>query len=257
MHRPFVAVLSSGSCGNSMLCQSEEASIMIDAGISCRELERRLSAFGVDADDVDAVLLTHEHTDHNRGARRFCRLHKVSLFATEGTLALSSLDGVDATPIRRHGEFKIEDLRIRAFPVLHLAAEPVGFAISMNGRKLSIASDLGCLTKSVAKEMRGSDLVMVEANYDDDMLMNGSYPDFLKKAIAGDHGHLSNADAARLCAEVIQGSTKQIVLLHLSKDNNTTDLATEEVENAVKKRGLSRPSVSTTEHGCQNGPFVL
>lgn len=240
-----------------MFCQSDEASIMIDAGLSCRELERRLSVFGVDADDLDAVLLTHEHTDHNRGAGRFCRLHKVPLFATEGTLALSPLDGVETTPIRRHGEFEIMDLRIRAFPVLHLAAEPVGFAVSLNGRKVSIASDLGCLTKSVAKEMRESDLVMVEANYDDDMLMNGSYPEFLKKAIAGDHGHLSNADAARLCAEVVQGRTRQIVLLHLSKDNNTTDLAREEVEKAVKKRGSSRPSVSPTEHGCENGPFVL
>jgi phosphoribosyl 1,2-cyclic phosphodiesterase len=257
MHRPFVAVLSSGSCGNSILFHSQETSVLIDAGISCREMERRLSAFGADADDIDAVLLTHEHTDHNRGAKRFCSVHGIPVFGTGGTLALTPLEGVDATAIHRQGSFGVGDLRIRAFPVMHLAAEPVGYSIATDGTKVSIASDLGCLTKGVLKEMRDSRLVMVEANYDESMLLNGNYPDFLKKAIAGDHGHLSNDGASRLCAEVVTERTRQIVLLHLSRDNNTMDLARKAVDGRVRGRGGTKPKVTPTEHGAQNGPFAL
>jgi phosphoribosyl 1,2-cyclic phosphodiesterase len=257
MHQPFVAVLSSGSCGNSILIHSEETSLLVDAGISSRELERRMASFGAEPADIDAILLTHEHTDHNRGARRFCRSHGIPVFGTDGTLALSPLDGVDIRPITRHGLFSLGDLRIRPFPVMHLAAEPVGYTIALDGSRVSIASDLGCVTKDVTKEMAGSDLVMIEANYDNRMLLSGNYPDFLKRTIAGDHGHLSNDDAGRLCAEVVREKTKHVVLLHLSKDNNTLELASETVNEAVKKRGRVRPRIAPTEHGGQNGPFGL
>jgi phosphoribosyl 1,2-cyclic phosphodiesterase len=257
MHRPYVAVLSSGSCGNSILFRSNESSVLIDAGISCRELERRMSIFGTEPSDIEAVLLTHEHTDHNRGARRFCRMLDIPVYGTDGTLTLTPLDGARVTPIPRHGMFEIGELSIRSFPVLHLAAEPVGYSISSDGVRVSIASDLGCHTDVVAKEMSESDLVMVEANYDEHMLLNGSYPDFLKRTIAGDHGHLSNEDAGGLCAQVAKDRTRQIVLLHLSKDNNTMDLARETVERSIMKRGRKRPVVVPTEHGCKNGPFRL
>ncbi|HUU06906.1 MAG TPA: MBL fold metallo-hydrolase [Thermoplasmata archaeon] len=257
MHRPFVAVLSSGSCGNSILFRSNETSVLIDAGISCKEMERRLSSFGTEGQDIDAVLLTHEHTDHNRGAKRFCSIHDIPVFGTEGTLALTPLEGTDTRAIERHVTFGVGDLSIRAFPVMHLAAEPVGYSISFDGRRASVASDLGSLTEGVLREMRDSDLVMIEANYDEAMLMNGSYPDFLKKAIAGDHGHLSNEDAGRLCSEVASERIRQIVLIHLSKDNNTMDLAREAVEKCVTNGGGKRPAISPTEHGCQNGPFAL
>ncbi len=257
MHRPFVAVLSSGSCGNSILFRSNETSVLIDAGISCKEMERRLSLFGAEAQDIDAVLLTHEHTDHNRGAKRFCSIHDIPVFGTEGTLALTPLEGTDAKTIERHGTFGVGNLSIRTFPVRHLAAEPVGYSIALDGIRASIASDLGSPTEEVLKGMRGSDLVMIEANYDEDMLMNGGYPYFLKTAIAGDHGHLSNEDAGRLCSEMTSERTKQIVLLHLSKDNNTVDLAMEAVEKRVLCGGGARPSIAPTEHGCQNGPFAL
>ena len=257
MHRPFVAVLSSGSCGNSVLVKTGETTVLVDAGISCRELERRMSAFGTEPHEVDAVLLTHEHTDHNRGARRFCRMHDVPVFGTDGTLALTPLEGARITSIKRHGDFAVGGLHVRAFPVLHLAAEPVGYSISVDGIKVAIASDLGCVTNVVAKEMSGSDLVMVESNYDEDMLQNGSYPDFLKRTIASDHGHLPNSGAATLCAHTVGDRTRRVVLLHLSKDNNTVDLAREAVESSLRSRGARRPEILPTEHGCQNGPFGL
>ncbi len=257
MHRPFVAVLSSGSCGNSTLFHSSETSLLIDAGISCKELERKLSLFGTDPADIDAVLLTHEHTDHNRGARRFCKVHDIPVFGTDGTLALTPLDGAAANPIGRRGTFDVGGLRVRSFPVMHLAAEPVGYTISLDGRRVSIASDLGCVTKDVTKEMAGSDIIMIEANYDERMLLNGDYPDFLKRTIAGDHGHLSNHDAGRLCAEIVREETRQVVLLHLSKDNNTVELATRAVKDAVREEGSATTRISPTEHGGQNGPFTL
>jgi phosphoribosyl 1,2-cyclic phosphodiesterase len=257
MHRPFVAVLSSGSCGNAILFHSKETSVLIDAGISCREIERRLSVFGSEASEIDAVLLTHEHTDHNRGAKRFCSVHGIPAFGTAGTLSLTSLEGVDATPIRRQGAFGVGDLRVRSFPVMHLAAEPVGFSIATDGTRVAVASDLGCLTKGVLKEMRDSNLVMVEANYDESMLLNGGYPDFLKRAIAGDHGHLSNDGAGMLCAEAATERTREIVLLHLSKDNNTIELAKEAVEGHVRNHGGMTPKVTPTEHGARSGPFAL
>jgi phosphoribosyl 1,2-cyclic phosphodiesterase len=257
MHRPFVAVLSSGSCGNSILFRSEETSVLVDAGISCRELERRMADFGTEPSDIDAVLLTHEHTDHNRGARRFCRTHDVPVFGTDGTLTLTPLDGARITPINRPGTFAVGGLSVRAFPVLHLAAEPVGYTITADGVRVSIASDLGCLTDVLTKEMSGADLLMIEANYDEHMLQSGGYPDFLKRTIAGDHGHLPNSGAATLCAQVAEERTKRIVLLHLSKDNNTPDLARGAVEESLRMAGRQRLAVVPTEHGCRNGPFRL
>lgn len=256
MHDSFVAVLSSGSCGNSMLIASDESAVLLDAGISCREIERRVSAFGRDPSDVRAVLLTHEHTDHNRGARRFCRVHGVPLYGTEGTLALTPHDGADLVRVRSKTEFSVDDMVFRPFAVKHLAAEPVGFTVRMRDRKVSIASDLGSVSDGIAEEMNGSDMIMLEANYDDDMLMGGRYPEFLKKTIAGDHGHLSNTDSGRLCSKAVSERTSRIVLLHLSKDNNTSDLAREAVSKSVhrKRHGTE---VLPTEHGSQNGPFIL
>lgn len=256
MHDSLVAVLSSGSCGNSTLVSSSETALLIDAGISCRELEKRLTNFGADPSRIDAVLLTHEHTDHNRGARRFCRVHGVPLFGTAGTLALTPHDDIDPTVISHREAFKIGDISVQPFPVKHLAAEPVAFSLMFNGAKVSIASDLGSLTERVVREMKGSSLLMVEANYDDGMLRNGSYPGFLKKAILSDHGHLSNDSAGDLCASAAYDGLKDIVLLHLSKDNNTSDIAKNVVCSSIDET-MPRVRVTPTEHGSHSGPFRL
>lgn len=256
MHESFVAVLSSGSCGNSVFVSSGESGLLIDAGISCRELERRLEMFGVEPSSVDAVLLTHEHTDHCRGARRFCSVHGAPLMATAGTLALVPHDGTAATTFRACDAFSVGDLRVRSVPVCHLASDPVAFTVSVDGRKVSVITDLGCVTTHLRTEAADSDLLLIEANYDEDMLMNGSYPEFLKMAISGDHGHLSNDDAAALCADVACDRTAEIVLLHMSRENNRSELAGGAVEGVVGKTGL-HPRVRPTEHGWHNGPFRL
>ncbi len=256
MHGTSVTVLSSGSCGNSIVFSSDEVSVMVDAGLSCKELERRMSLFGLDPEGLDALLLTHEHTDHTRGAKRFCSTHDVPVYGTDGTLSLTPLDGVELRPISSRQPFELGPLRIAPFPIKHLAAEPVAYSISDDGLKLSIVSDLGCVTPKVVEALRDSRVLMVEANYDDDMLVNGTYPDFLKRTIRGDHGHLSNDDAASLCAQVVSGETTTVVLLHLSKENNTPEKAGATVADGIRRSGKD-VRLDVTEHGGSDGPVAL
>lgn len=256
MHTASVSVLSSGSCGNSIVFSSEEASVMIDAGLSCRELERRMSHFGLDPKDLDAVLLTHEHTDHTRGARRLCTMYGVPAYGTDGTLSLTPLDGVELRPISHRHPFEIGPLKVAPFQVKHLAAEPVAFTVSEDGFKLSVVSDLGSVTPRVVEALQSSTVLMVEANYDDDMLVRGTYPDFLKRTIRGDHGHLSNDDAAELCSQVVSEVTTSVVLLHLSRENNTPEKAGDAVATGIRRRG-KRTRLDVTEHGGSKGPIRL
>ena len=256
MHDSFVAILSSGSSGNSALVMSEGSGVLIDAGISCRELGRRMSLFGAEPTQVEAVVLTHEHTDHVRSARRFSEDYGVPVYGTRGTLALTPLDGVGRVSFAPGKTFTIGPLQIRPFKVRHLAAEPVALSVTVGLKKVSIASDLGCITPNVVDEMSDSDLLMIEANYDEEMLLGGSYPDFLKRAIKGDHGHLSNDDAGRLSAKTVAARTKKIVLVHLSKENNTPEKARETVERSLRQSKL-HAEVEVTEHGATNGPFAL
>lgn len=256
MHETSITVLSSGSCGNSIVFSCPDATIMVDAGLSCRELERRMSAFGLEAMDVDAVLLTHEHTDHTRGARRFCSLYDIPIYGTDGTLSLTPLEGVELKSISPRHPFNIGPLLISPFPVKHLAAEPVAFSISDDGTKVSIASDLGCVTPRVIEAVRSSSLLLMEANYDEEMLVSGSYPDFLKRTIRGDHGHLSNDDAAAACASAVSESTAAVVLIHLSRENNTPEKAASAVRERVRARGHD-VRLEVTEHGGSMGPIPL
>ncbi len=256
MHVASVTVLSSGSCGNSIVFSSDGASVMIDAGISCKEIERRMSLFGLEPSDVDALLLTHEHTDHTRGAKRFCLKYGVPVFGTDGTLSLTPLEGVSLRPISPRHQFDVGPLKVSPFPIKHLAAEPVAFTISDDGRKLSVVSDLGCVTPRVVEALQSSNVLMVEANYDDEMLVHGAYPDFLKRTIRSDHGHLSNDDAAALCSHVVSDATIAVVLLHLSLENNTPEKASEAVGGGVRRNGR-KVRLEVTEHGGSKGPVGL
>jgi len=152
--------------------------------------------------------------------------------------------------------FTVGDLHIRPFKVRHLAAEPVAFAITIGTKKVSIASDLGCATPNAVNEMANSDLLLIEANYDEGMLLAGDYPDFLKRAIKGDRGHLSNDDAGVLSMKTATDKTRKIVLVHLSEDNNTPEIALETVERSLKRARLSS-ELEVSEHGLPSGPFAL
>lgn len=256
MHDSFVSVLSSGSCGNSFLVVRDGSAVLIDAGLSARELERRMSLFGVEPSQVEAVALTHEHTDHVRGARRFCLEHELTAYGTRGTLSLTPLEGVDSVVLRAGEQLSVGSFVLRPFSVMHLAAEPVAFRITAGDSSVAIASDLGCVTDSIVKDMSGAKVLMVEANYDEKMLMGGDYPDFLKRTISGKHGHLSNADAGTLSSETAGAETTNLILVHLSKENNTPELAGAAVGESLR-RGKKRPKLHVSEHGLPNGPHKL
>jgi phosphoribosyl 1,2-cyclic phosphodiesterase len=256
MDKISASVLSSGSVGNSLLITAHDRAVLIDAGISCRELERRMSSFGAEPSQLDAVLLTHEHADHMRGVRSFCGAHRVPVFATRGTLALTPLDGIEKVTIAAGLPFEVGPFWASPFKVRHLAAEPVAFSLSSGSKKIGIASDLGCVTPNVVDQLKGSDLMFVEANYDERMLLTGSYPEFLKRTIKGDHGHLSNDDAGKLSARSSTPNTERIILVHLSKENNTPDRAKETVESQLRRSKLEI-GVHPVEHGASDGPFRL
>jgi phosphoribosyl 1,2-cyclic phosphodiesterase len=255
MHGVSVTILGSGSCGNSILVDSEE-SILIDAGISCKELERRMTIVGKDPSRVEAVVLSHEHTDHTRGAQRFCAKYGVPAYGSDGTLSLTPLSGVEMISISNRRSLSIGGIEVRPFPVKHFAAEPKAFSIVTGHKKIGIASDLGSVNGRIIDEIAGSDILLVEANYDVDMLLTGSYPDFLKRTIKSDHGHLSNDDAGLLASKAACDRTERVVLLHLSKENNTPAKARETVGRKLKS-AKRNPKLDITEHGGMNGPFDL
>ena len=256
MHEQSVSILSSGSCGNSTLLRSNEECILIDAGISCRELERRMSFFGAEPTQVAGVVLTHEHTDHVRGAKKFCMEHGIPAYATRGTLALTPLGGANAVLFTPNRSFSIGSFKLSPFKVKHLAAEPIALSVTIDSRKVGIASDLGCITPGVLDGLRDSDLLLIEANYDERMLVEGDYPEFLKRTIKGNHGHLSNDDAGVLSTKSSTERTKRIVLVHLSKENNTPEVARMTVEKALKDSKQCK-ELEVARHGISCGPFDL
>jgi len=212
--------------------------------------------FGVEPTQIEGVLLTHEHTDHTRGVRRFCAEHGLPVYATRGTLALTTLDGVETNEIVAGREFPLSGLTIKPFKVRHLAAEPVAFSISVDSVRVGIASDLGSVTKNVIQEMSRSNLMLVEANYDEKMLLEGDYPDFLKRAIKGNHGHLSNDDAGMLTVKSSTEETRRVVLVHLSRNNNTPQKAKLTVDHEFR-HSTHKPDVEAVEHGEVGGPYRL
>lgn len=256
MEAPFVSVLSSGSCGNSFLVVRDGSAVLVDAGLSARELERRMSLFGVEPSQIDAVMLTHEHTDHVRGARRFCLDHGITAYGTRGTLSLTPLQGVNTAQLIARRTMHVGGLVIMPFTVMHMAAEPVAFRITAGRSSVAIASDLGCVTRDAVEHMKGASLLLVEANYDDAMLMSGVYPDFLKRAIRGKHGHLSNTDAGLLSSMAATADTDAIILVHLSRENNTPELARASVEESIRT-GEKRARLTVPEHGAPSGPHRL
>jgi len=234
-----ISLLASGSKGNALLVCSGRTRLLIDAGLSARELCRRLEAVGVAPESLDAVLVTHEHVDHVRGlgplSRRFALPVHMHHAATT-TLA-------DAQRPARLCEFAVGceldfgDLAVRPFPVTHDASAPVGFTICGANGKLGVATDLGIATRLVAEELRGCRGLVLESNHDEEMLRDGPYPWPLKQRVRGQHGHLSNRDSAALLETLCWTGLEAICLAHLSETNNLPQLA-----EAAARAVLSRQS---------------
>jgi phosphoribosyl 1,2-cyclic phosphodiesterase len=232
-----VVVLGSGSQGNSLIVELGNRRLIVDAGFSCRELERRVRSVGIDPDAFDALLLTHEHGDHVRGAARFARRHCLPIYATEGTLEEVALsDEVRSSAVTlRSGEPKaIGEFQVEPFLVPHDAREPVGLVIEDGaGHRLGLVADLGSPSRLAWGRLRDLDVLVMETNHDLEMLRHGPYPWPVKQRVAGRHGHLSNREAAENLPELVSDRLRHVVLYHLSRTNNLPALALAAVGEAL------------------------
>ncbi|SPA40103.1 conserved hypothetical protein; putative Metal-dependent hydrolase [Cupriavidus taiwanensis] len=228
------AFLGSGSEGNSLLIESREDTtttrVLLDCGFGIRETARRLERLGVTPDQLDAVLVTHEHGDHVGSAYAFAARHRLTVYASHGTwLATSHLRGADVADVRvccaDHG-FAIGGLQVLPYTVPHDAREPVQFVLSDGHARLGVLTDAGMETPYVIARLAGVDALVLECNHDREMLRNSVYPASLKRRIGGDFGHLANEVAASILAQVAHDGLNRVVAAHLSKQNNTRELAT-------------------------------
>jgi phosphoribosyl 1,2-cyclic phosphodiesterase len=223
-------VLASGSKGNSVLVCSPKTRILVDAGTTCKELVRRLEKTCVEAKQLDALLISHEHGDHVSAAGTLSRRFSLPVFLSRGTLdhLPASTGQLSSITVFATGKpFDIGDLRIHAFATSHDASESAGFIIEHDGSRLGICTDLGVATNLVKVRLQGCHGLVLEANHDVEKLMNGPYDWFLKQRIRSPHGHLSNDEACQLLETVYHEEMRFVVFAHLSDTNNHPDLVLE------------------------------
>lgn len=231
-------ILGSGSTGNATLVVAGETRVLIDCGLSSRELSRRLVEIGETADRIDAVVITHEHSDHIRGVAVLAKSLKIPVFISPLAFAAARISAEDKAiglgeKILPDQHFEIGSLTFHPIPVPHDSVDPLVYAITANGIKIAIVTDLGHVPKSVALSLRGCDALVIEANHDLDRLKASAYPWSLKQRVMSRVGHLSNEEMARFLREDYDGKAKYLILAHLSRENNHPEIARLAAEEAL------------------------
>ncbi|MCP3979530.1 MAG: MBL fold metallo-hydrolase [bacterium] len=252
--------LASGSQGNATLVEFDEFRLLVDAGLSARELGKRLSSVGVEPDTIDALVLSHEHSDHARGAEVFSNKHDVRVVCSWATLAeldLAPQHFAAFSALDEGAAVELGPVTVEAFPVPHDAVRPVGFVIHGEGLRIGVATDLGHATRVVVERLRGCDLLMIESNHDSEMLRLGPYPWQLKQRVAGRMGHLSNAEAAAVLRQTAAPGCQAVVLAHLSAHNNTPELARSAATSALSGNGCGNVAVHVAAAGQASPPVQL
>ena len=238
--------LFSSSKGNASFLGDPQGGILIDAGVSCRKLKNALKNHGIPDEAVKAICITHSHSDHIAGLRVFLAKHPVPVYATRqtlqeiaGTMALS--EEAQLREIIPGKTVHMAEIAVTAFPTMHDAPGSCGYGFVMpDGETCAVCTDLGCVTPEVQAALFGADLVLLEANYDPEMLRYGSYPWALQERIRGTFGHLSNQESAAFAASLITHGTTRLILGHLSENNNTMPLAGKTVEQYLRGQGICR-----------------
>lgn len=248
------AALSSGSCGNCFYINNKDNSILVDAGISCKQIFSRLSDLGEDPRKIKGIFVSHEHIDHIRGVEILARELQIPVFATSGTLKSGlTCSQEDLMNNIKEGEIiKLAGMEISSFSKSHDASQPVSFQIK-NGKTISIITDVGYPCKNVQEAVQDSNFLLIESNHDIKMLEEGPYPYFLKKRILGDKGHLSNLHSGLCVLEHGSRKMKTLMLAHLSETNNTPKLALSCFRNLLKERKDLNPNLLVSERDIPSG----
>lgn len=231
----------SGSSGNCIFFCCNNTKILIDCGISGKKITAYLNDMGIDPCEIDKILVTHEHIDHTSGVGIISRKFDIPILASEGTW-----DGMEIGKIKdenmfwfdKNKSFEIGDIKINPFDIPHDAFQPTGYIIEAEGKKFAVATDIGHITDTVEESLTGCDAVILEANYDEHMLLTGPYPQNLKMRISGKNGHLANKDAGTLATYLAKNGTRHIMLGHLSNENNSPEIAFSEVARELDFGGL-------------------
>lgn len=224
------ASLASGSSGNCLIVEAGNTRVLIDCGLKLTETERRLERAGVAPGAIDAILVTHEHGDHACGVFDFAAAHRVAVYLTYGTLQAMReegkvIDGVRTAQVDGRQSLAVGDIQVHPFTVPHDSREPVQYVLSDGASRLGVVTDVGTTTAHLQQVLSGLDALVLECNYDRDMLWSGAYPKWLKERIGGPFGHLDNRDSERLLAGLDRSRLKHVIGAHLSQQNNRPALA--------------------------------
>ena len=241
--------LYSGSSGNCLLVSSKNTTILVDCGTSCKKIVDGLQSINYSIEDIDAILITHEHSDHIQGLGAVSKKYDIPVFANLETWKAMEKQKEKILPkninyFKNDEDFILNDLTIHPFSTPHDAANPCGFNIHKGKKQLSIATDLGHVTDNLLANLEKSSLILLEANYEPEMLNASRYPFKLKERIKGPHGHLSNENAGDVIAKLIHKDLKHVVLGHLSKENNFPELAYRTVAEELMNNNLDLNNIS-------------
>lgn len=237
------SILASGSSGNSLFIESEKMRILVDAGLSGKQIEARLAEINVDPSTLGAILVTHEHIDHVKGVGVLSRRYQLPVYINAPTLKnLPSSVGEIPESLLHIFEtascLELEDMHIESFAISHDAIEPMMFSFQQGDERLAVVTDLGYVNQRITDQVSGVDVLIWESNHDVDMLRVGPYPWNIKRRILSDVGHLSNQDSGEALTEILKGMGESVYLAHLSNDNNVVELAHLTVQNILQDTGL-------------------
>lgn len=237
----FVSLIS-GSSGNSTLISDGKTNLLIDCGMSGAKLKQSLASIGMAPENIHALLVTHEHIDHTKGAGVISRRYNIPVYATEGThiaMTDAKLSNEQIELISEDTEFEIGTIAVKAFSIPHDARQPVGYTFNVDGEKCSIATDIGKMNMNILNNIKGSKKILLESNHDVEMLQYGPYPFPLKRRILSDTGHLSNVIAAKSALWLVNHGTEHVMLGHLSDKNNRPEIAMLESYNMLTDAGVN------------------
>lgn len=238
-----ISVLASGSKGNAVYVETGETRLLIDAGLSATEIIKRLAAIGVESSSLHGILISHDHSDHTRGAGTLARKLKIPVIISYPTRGACEplLKKCEVTEFESGYSFSFRDISIDPFQTTHDAVDPVGFTIESAEGRYGHATDFGIVTRLVTEKLKGSRAIVIEANHDEEMLMNGPYPWHLKQRIKSRHGHISNNESIGLLEELLHDRLEGVFLAHLSEVNNDPKLPQSAAERLLAGQNCCSP----------------